>query len=78
MVIAIEDNGEGMAEDDFRQLTRNLEQLGDDMETTGLVNVHRRLKLRYGAEGGLQLTNAPGSGFKVEIFIPRERQDADV
>ncbi|GIP34124.1 histidine kinase [Paenibacillus sp. J2TS4] len=70
LIIAVEDNGEGMQEAEFLQLLRKLDQLDGDMETTGLVNVHRRLKLRYGPASGLRLSRTAAGGFKVEICLP--------
>jgi two-component system sensor histidine kinase YesM len=68
--IAVEDNGEGLSEESFHELTDKLMLVGEAVETTGLVNVHRRLKLRYGKTSGLLLTNHPGCGFRVELIIP--------
>ncbi|ULL17104.1 HAMP domain-containing protein [Paenibacillus sp. H1-7] len=72
LVITVQDNGEGLNEEGFADLNRKLAKLGEDMETTGLVNVHRRLKLRFGGLSALQLTNAPGCGLKVELIIPMD------
>ncbi|WJH37519.1 histidine kinase [Paenibacillus sp. CC-CFT747] len=72
LIVKVEDNGEGLSEEDFAVLNAKLTNLDEDMETTGLVNVHRRLVLRYGTPGGLRLTNFPGKGFGVEMILPKE------
>ncbi|WNQ08965.1 histidine kinase [Paenibacillus aurantius] len=72
LIVKVEDNGEGLSEEDFAVLNAKLTNLDEDMETTGLVNVHRRLVLRYGTPGGLRLTNFQGKGFGVEMILPKE------
>lgn len=78
LIIMVEDNGEGMPQEDLQQLTLVLARLEDDLETTGLVNVNRRLKLRFGPTAGLELHNIPEGGLKVEIKIPLGKEEFDV
>ncbi|WP_170307995.1 histidine kinase [Paenibacillus dakarensis] len=78
LIIMVEDNGEGMTEEELQQLTAALARVEDDMETTGLVNVNRRLKLRYGPTAGLELHNIPDGGLRVEIKIPLTKEENDV
>ena len=78
LVIMVEDNGEGMPKEDLQQLTSVLERVEDDMETTGLVNVNRRLKLRYGPTAGIELHNVPEGGLRVEIKIPLGKEELNV
>lgn len=73
--IFIEDNGEEMPEDAYAKLQRKLCGSGwDDVETTGLVNVHRRLVLEYGSEAGVEFLYRPGGGNQVVLSIPATNQ----
>jgi len=36
----------------------------------GLINVHRRIRLRFGPDYGLKIVTAPDEGTKVEIRLP--------
>ncbi|NBD24085.1 sensor histidine kinase [Paenibacillus glycinis] len=69
--IVIEDNGEDMNEDKLRQLQASLMDKAEPSEHTGLLNVHRRIIIRYGG-GGLKLELGAERGLKVNISIPRE------
>ncbi|QNK60250.1 sensor histidine kinase [Paenibacillus sp. PAMC21692] len=67
----VQDNGAGMTETEFELLSRQLEGL-EEGETTGLVNIQRRLKLRYGDRGGLEVSPGEEKGLIVRIYIPAD------
>lgn len=67
--IAIEDNGERINEARIAELNLQLRNTALDAETTGLVNVHRRLQIHYGADSGLAFMRSPLGGFRVEMAI---------
>lgn len=77
LILIVEDNGERLTEDMLRQmqqqllLTANLQQVN---ETTGLLNVHHRLRIRFGADYGLQLSRSELGGLQVEIRLPLRDQ----
>jgi two-component system sensor histidine kinase YesM len=73
LLIAIEDNGPGMPEDELAQLQARLEDKEEYEETTGLINIHRRLRLRFGEEGGITAEHPETGGFRVTIRIPQQR-----
>jgi len=68
--VGVEDNGEQMTAERLEALRTLLERTGEPMETTGLVNVHRRLRIKYGERGGLRLQAGQRHGLRVEIIIP--------
>ncbi|MNJ00419.1 hypothetical protein D3C73_1597370 [compost metagenome] len=70
-MIVIEDNGQEMPNAEYEELKRML-QVTEwiDAETTGLVNVHRRLRLEYGERGGIVFNRAPEGGNQVLLRIP--------
>ncbi|WP_409342046.1 sensor histidine kinase [Paenibacillus sp. MBLB4367] len=66
----VEDNGNAVTEEDINRLNNRLRQSeGRIEETTGLVNVHRRIQLRYGAEYGITMTRSELGGLKVRIHF---------
>lgn len=70
--IEITDNGPGMTREQLEQQMSNMEEgiIPGSPGGHGLVNVHRRLVLRYGAGYGLQLESSPGEGMKVKVNLP--------
>ena len=73
LCISIEDNGKGLDEDELLRINRLLSgDRNEDqvMQSTGLVNIHRRLRLKYGAHSGLFVERGSSGGFKVTIQVP--------
>ncbi|MFC5403385.1 sensor histidine kinase [Cohnella soli] len=72
VMIVIEDNGDHLDDETLSGLNRSL--CGDEIgqEITGLLNVHRRLQLYYGAgsEAGLQFGRSELGGLLVAVKIP--------
>lgn len=72
-IITIQDNGDKLDDRTLLQLQR---KTGDDntdpLELSGLINVHRRLRIRYGAPCGLSFSRGEWGGLCVEIVIKRE------
>jgi len=74
--VTVEDNGRMVTDERIAQLG---ERLGDDskqMEKTGLMNVHNRLRLKYGPESGLFISRSTYGGLKVELIIIDVREEA--
>ncbi|QHT59109.1 HAMP domain-containing protein [Paenibacillus lycopersici] len=74
--IVIEDNGDDMNADKLRMLQAGLLDKAEPSEHTGLLNVHRRIIIRYGG-GGLKLDLGTEGGLRVTITIPREEGNGD-
>ena len=68
--IRIADNGESLDTERLNELNRLLQMKEDSIETTGLVNVHRRLQLRFGTGFGLKLEKTQGGGLTVDLTMP--------
>ncbi len=68
------DNGKGISDAKRGQLTQRLAQSdeGTGPGGFGLVNVHHRIQLNYGAGYGLTLEQTPGGGTTVRIRLPWE------
>jgi len=69
--IYIEDNGEHLEETAVRRLQKRLSEFNHAEETTGLINLHRRLVYRFGSEYGISLSMGAESGLKVAMRLPR-------
>lgn len=79
--ITVEDNGEALEMEDEMHLQELLARKNEDLEgieSTGLINVHQRLLLKYGPLAGLRLESSPGTGFQVIITIPVKEEIRDV
>jgi len=70
--VVVEDNGDQMTAERAEALQTELERSAEAAETTGLFNVHRRLRIKYGERGGLRLQAADPQGLRVEMTIPLE------
>jgi two-component system sensor histidine kinase YesM len=69
-VLYVEDNGENISDKDIMQLNDRLAKPHFTFEeTTGLINVHRRLQLRYGEENGIKVSRSVLGGLKVTIQL---------
>lgn len=73
LVIKVEDNGEGVGEEELLHLQQRIEQTGDMEETTGLVNINKRLQLKFGKEYGLRLVQPDTGGMCAELLLPLNR-----
>lgn len=76
LAFIVEDSGPGLDPNELDELARKL-ALGGEMETTGLINIHRRLKLRYGERGGIEVSRSALGGLCVQLCIPIQREDSD-
>ena len=73
-VIEVEDNGPDVDETLIRDLTARMSN-PDAQETTGMINIHRRLRLRFGEPYGLAFSVSPLGGLRVEMRLPRHGGD---
>lgn len=68
--LEVEDNGLGMPEEEAAELLNGKERPHKHGSGVGLVNVHSRLKLRFGDQYGLIIRSCPDEGMLVQIHIP--------
>lgn len=69
LVITVEDNGDELDEELLIELKDKLLCEDRDIENTGILNVHKRLKIKFGDSGGLTLSRSGLGGLKVDINI---------
>ncbi len=67
--IVIEDNGSNLGEGKLEEIRNSLEDL--EREVTGIINIHRRLALRFGGGAGLTLKRSLHGGLEVRLKIPK-------
>jgi len=67
--IVVEDNGEKLTDELLQTLTNTLADRSTSAETTGLINVHRRIRLKFGEEAGITLARSELGGLKVIIRL---------
>lgn len=74
--IIVEDNGDDITGTALENLQQKLNYSGDELETTGIINIHRRIRLVFGDESGIQVSRSELGGFKmiIKINIPSKNQ----
>lgn len=78
LLILIDDNGGGMTETAVEQLRQKLEAPLQHQEISGLVNIHKRLRIFFGNESGLTITPLPSGGLRAVVKIPRAPEGRNV
>ncbi|TDG00702.1 sensor histidine kinase [Paenibacillus piri] len=68
--IMVEDNGDDLDAAELKRLQLLLTSQDAELETTGMLNVHRRLQIRYGKEGGLRFSIGELGGLRIEMKLP--------
>ncbi|WP_274652146.1 sensor histidine kinase [Paenibacillus humicola] len=76
--IVVEDNGEGLGDADIAALNERLANPSESQDMTGMINIHRRILLIYGAGSGLFLSKSEWNGLKVEVRIKLEGESGHV
>lgn len=67
--IIVEDNGGDITNEKLQDLQKRLEDDGDDVNITGLINIHRRIRLVYGDQCGLKVERSSLGGLKVVMIL---------
>ncbi|WP_372633153.1 sensor histidine kinase [Cohnella sp.] len=70
LLMSVEDNGEKLTDGDLQRLEADIANSGKDMEYTGMLNVHRRLQIRFGADCGVSVARGEMGGLKVTLKLP--------
>jgi len=76
--ITIHDDGKGIPEDELSELLAQMEKeilssyhnKNEETRSTGIINVHKRIKLYYGESYGLKIYSKLNEGTTVTIEIP--------
>ncbi|MFD2329948.1 sensor histidine kinase [Cohnella sp. GCM10020058] len=76
--LIVEDNGNGLEADALGRLKGELTGVGEQNEITGIANIHRRIRLKFGSESGIGMMRSASGGLKVAIHIRFREEDHDV
>lgn len=79
LYIRVEDNGVGINAEQLNTLMQSLQDSDNSNEPQtslgiGLVNISKRIKLKFGDEYGLKLSSEPNKGTVVTVLLPSERR----
>jgi two-component system, sensor histidine kinase YesM len=66
--IIIQDNGNGLTQEELSNIDTTLSE-GYEGEMTAIINIHRRLRLKFGPMGGLKISKGEMGGLKIIINI---------
>ncbi|MBU3113338.1 sensor histidine kinase [Clostridium lacusfryxellense] len=69
LIVSIEDNGCGIQEEKLKKLQSDLYESEVAIETTGIINIHRRLQLKFSSASGVNISKSDMGGIKVAIRI---------
>lgn len=70
--IIIEDNGNVLSENSLKALNDYVKDTDAQQETTGVINIHRRIALTFGEKSGLHFEKSEWNGLKVIVRIHAE------
>jgi two-component system sensor histidine kinase YesM len=77
ITITVDDNGEGLSDNQLEELQRSL-QMTDLPETTGLINIHRRLANHFSSPSKLEFERSHLGGLRVIMtIVPSPLSEAD-
>lgn len=68
--IEVRDNGLGMPEETVEALLKENNRVRKKGSGVGLINVHNRIRLRFGGPYGLEIESQPDEGTTVRIHLP--------
>lgn len=72
IIISIEDNGEDLTQEVIDNLNYCFMNADSSVENTGIINIHRRIKLKFGENSGLKASRSILGGLKIDMDISAE------
>ncbi len=68
--VQVEDNGPGLTPEEKAALERKLDtQPHSETERTGIINIHQRVRARFGDGCGLSISTPPGGGVRFTLTL---------
>jgi two-component system sensor histidine kinase YesM len=74
LTITVEDNGESLTDQQLLYVQAIIAGDAEASEEVGLLNIHRRLQLKFGSRGAMRLSRGKEGGLKVVIYIPMDTE----
>lgn len=72
--ISVEDNGNDLTDETLDKLGKLLSSSNDTIEVTGMINIHKRLQLKFGNRSGLAVSRSKFGGLQVTATIIKEKE----
>lgn len=69
LYIQVEDNGNGLSDEEMLKLISVMNSEDGQIENTGIINIHKRLRIKFGYESGITLEKSECGGLITRIFI---------
>ncbi|MBP9000359.1 MAG: histidine kinase [Bacteroidales bacterium] len=69
--IFVEDNGKDLYDESLEELSNKLDSEENDIEHTGLINIHRRIRLSFGTNSGIYVSRSELGGLCSEMRIEK-------
>lgn len=69
LTITIQDNGEGVKNSELDELRKVLNGDKENTENTGIINIHKRIRLALGDNSGINASHGELGGLKIEIHL---------
>ena len=77
LVISVQDNGEGIPEEELIRLRQRLSHPEEDQESIGLMNIQRRIRLYYGKDFGIEVESEAAKGTRITARLPLQEEAAE-
>lgn len=74
LCICVENNGADLDPGSLEELRARMDDPSANVEVTGLINIHRRMRLRFGERAGVRVEAREGGGVRVKLFIPDKEE----
>ena len=71
LVFICEDDGAGIEEKQLKEIRDNLKEDSNTTMHYGLYNIHRRIRLMYKGDYGLDISSVKDKGTIVRLTIPK-------
>lgn len=69
LFIVVEDNGDELTDSDIDKLNRLLTNPSDERASTGMINIHKRVQIKFGEASGVSFSRGAHNGLKAVIKL---------
>jgi len=73
LTVVVEDNGENLHDEELERISRMFSGEDNHTESTGIINIHKRLQLKFGKDCGIRILRSQLGGLRVELTITVDR-----
>jgi len=77
LYVIVEDNGDGMSDSDLDILACKISGDADVGEITGIMNIHQRIRMKFGPLSGVGVYRGEDGGLMVKITMEFEKGDTN-